>query len=404
MPEIPEERVKLLVYKYLANSLTEEESYDLNAFGAEHPQVWLLIARLQDEDQLTSDLEEIHEMDVKGALEDAWVMINGEHRPFYKKPFWRTAAAILLVLAVAGGALTLWLRRHQDITGNPDGQKDTKHAFIADIHGSNDKATLTLGGGQQIVLEDQPKGDIAFQNGARLIKTDSGLTYIAVPLPYVEDRSNSIPVQYNTLTTSRASQVSILLPDGTRVWLNDSSQLSYPTFFAGPYREVALTGEAYFEVAKSPGHPFHVKVNDLTINVLGTCFTVRAYGDEGSTTTSLLQGKLTVQSGRKEQLLAPNEQVIVDRHKKWFFRQEVDPDSVTAWKEGIFYFRHADIPTVMHALSRWYGIEVEMRVPASQYYWDGELSREVSLSTILNYLTNEDVHFVRQGNKVIVTP
>ena len=117
-----------------------------------------------------------------------------------------------------------------------------------------------------------------------------------------------------------------------------------------------------------------------------------------------MKGKISVMNGQREQILSPNEGVTVSRENKWQLRKNIDPDSVLAWKEGIFYFTHADIATVMHELSKWYNVEVEMRVPNNQYYYEGEFSRYVSLPVILNYMTNEDVHFIREGNKVIVTP
>ncbi|HVU57757.1 MAG TPA: FecR domain-containing protein [Puia sp.] len=399
MSEMSEERLKLLVYKYLTDSLTEEESNELDAYGSEDPQVWLLIARLQDEDQLTSDLADIHEMDPKSALADAWKLIDKKGTPFYKRPFWRAAAIVIPIVAVTT-MIVLQRRQHSPAS--------KAAAFVTrtpapDIRGGSYKAILTLAGGQQLDLLDQPKGNIAFQNGAKIVRTDSALSYIPVPLPYVESQQHT-PPQYNILTTPRASQFSIVLPDGTKVWLNDSTRLYYPTFFSGPYREVALTGEAYFEVAKDPDHPFHIKVNDLIVNVLGTSFAIRAYRDEDNTTATLLKGKIAVLNGQREQVLDPNEQVSVSRQNQWQLRRNIDPDSVLAWKEGIFYFTHADIPTVMHELSKWYSVEVEIKVPATQYYYDGEFPRDVSLSAILNYMTNDDVHFIREGNKVIVTP
>lgn len=399
MLEMSEERLKLLVCKYLADSLTEEESNELDAYGAEDPQVWLLIARLQDEDQLTSELAEIHDIDPGTALKEAWEMIDRKNIPFYKKPFWRAAAIIIPIATVT---IIVALHYHRAVT-NPKNIAQTTQTTPPGAQIGGYRAILTLAGGQQLDLRDQPKGNIAFQTGARIVRTDSALSYIPVPLPYVESQQQT-PVQYNILTTPRTSQYSVILPDGTKVWLNDSSRLYYPTFFSGAYREVALTGEAYFEVAKDPAHPFHVKVNNLTINVLGTSFSVRAYGNEDNTTAILLKGKISVLNGQREQLLNPNEGVTVSRENKWQLRKDIDPDSVLAWKEGIFYFSHADIATVMHELSKWYNVEVEMRVPNNQYHYEGEFSRYVSLPVILNYMTNDDVHFIREGNKVIVTP
>jgi len=100
--------------------------------------------------------------------------------------------------------------------------------------------------------------------------------------------------------------------------------------------------------------------------------------------------------------LTANEQVSIDKKNNWQRQRVAGPESVLGWKNGIFYFTHADIPTVMRELSRWYGVDVEIKVPDTQYYYDGEFSREAGLSAILDYLTNDDVHFRREGNRVIV--
>jgi len=340
--------------------------------------------------------------DVAGALSELWLLTgSGKRRPFYKNRTWR-AAAICLALALAAGGIMVALRQQKNVPGN---QKDqSRHAvpgIPADIYGGGNKATLTLAGGQQLKLQDLPQGNIALQYGARLIKTDSALTYVPVALA---TREGNTGAQFNTLSTPRAGQYSLVLPDGTRVWLNSASTLSYPTYFDGRSREVTLTGEAYFEVVKNAMQPFHVNVRNVTVRVLGTGFTLRAYSDEGRVTATLLKGKIVVHDGRRERMLVPNEQVNIDREQNWQIQQSVDPESVLAWKNRIFYFTHADIPTVMHELSLWYGIDVEIKVPAAQYIYDGEFSRDASLSTLLNYLTNDDVHFVREGNKVTVTP
>jgi transmembrane sensor len=396
MPEMGEERLKLLIYKYLDGSLTAAEKEELDVYGSAHPQIWLLMARLQDEDQLMKDLADMQEMDVRQALTEAWGLANeGERPPFHRRYGWTIAASILIVLA--GGALFIGLRQPK-ADSQPSPMQQVEHIPAPEIHGGGNRATLTLANGQQLHLENLPAGQIASQSGARLIKTDSALTYHAV---YSE---NGGGVEVNTLATPRAGTYTIVLPDGSKVWLNNASTLSYPTSFHGRYREVILTGEAYFEVAKNTAQPFQVKVKDLTIHVLGTGFTVRAYGDEGNMTATLLKGKIAVQDGSREEQLAPNEQVTIDRQKNWQIQKDIDPESVMAWKNGNFYFTHADISTVMKELSRWYDIEVEIKIPETQFFYDGEFSHDADLSAILAYLTNEDVHFVREGNKVTVIP
>lgn len=394
MPGIEEERLKLLVCQYLDGSLTPEDSSALNLYGAQHPQVWLLIARLQDKDQLRADLEEMRRLDIKGALEDAWTMIKAEEkRSFFESTGWKVVSLLFVVLGAGAAVLgLLWLKQSAHVQP----VSSTVRTLSADIHGGGNKASLTLANGQVLALQDLPTGDIATQYGARLIRTDSTLTYV----PRIEMERQT--VQYNILTTPRTGQYSVVLSDGSRVWLNSASSLFYPTAFHGPVREVSLTGEAYFEIAKNSSQPFQIHVDSVTIHVLGTSLSIRSYREEGKTIATLLKGKIGLKEGHREEWLTANEQVCIDKKNNWQKQRVAEPESVLGWKNGIFYFTHADIPTVMRELSRWYGVDVEIKVPDTQYYYDGEFSREAGLSAILDYLTNDDVHFRREGNRVIV--
>jgi hypothetical protein len=317
--------------------------------------------------------------------------------PNFKIPIWRTVAVIIPFVAVVS---ILWVRHRQAAIASDLSHKEDNSSGI---RMGGYRAVLTLADGRRLDLEQEPKGNIASQYGAKIIMTDSAVSYIPDPIHGPESPQQT-PAQYNILTTPRTSQFAIVLSDGTRVWLNDSTSLYYPTFFNGPYREVMLSGEAFFEVAKDPARPFRVRAGSLTVNVLGTSFSLRAYGDENNSTAILLNGRISVKDGRREEFLHPNESVCISRQNQWLVRKDIEPDSVLAWKEGVFYFSHADIVTVMRELARWYNVEVVMKVPNNQYSYEGEFSRYASLPVILNYMTNKDVHFIREGNKVIVTP
>ena len=396
MAEIGEERLKLLVCNYVDGNMTLEDSEELNAYGVLHPQVWLLIARLQDKDQLAADLEEMRHLDVNAALEDAWSMIKAEEKKsFFKSTGWKMMASLAIILGAVVGIMSLL--RHKPDNNMPLAQSTVRNT-PPDIHGGGNKAILTLANGQMLTLQDLPTGNLATQYGSRLVKTDSILSYI----PRLELESDA--VQYNTLSTPRTGQYGVILPDGSRVWLNSASSLSYPTAFNGRAREVTLTGEAYFEIAGNASQPFHIHVDSVTVNVLGTSLSIRAYSDEGKTVATLLKGKIGLKDARHEEWLSANEQISIDGKKSWKKLKGVEAESVLAWKNGAFSFAHADIPTVMRELSRWYGVDVEIKVPDSQYYYEGEFSREAGLSAILDYLTNDDVHFRREGNRVIVLP
>src|SRR5207244_359201 len=143
-----------------------------------------------------------------------------------------------------------------------------------DIKPGGNNAVLTLADGSRIILDSATNGAIAQQGNTKIIKLDSGR------LAYSGQANEQATIQYNTISTPRGGQYRVTLSDGTKVWLNAASSLKYQTVFNGKERNVELTGEAYFEVAHNAAMPFHVKVNDMTVEVLGTHFNVMAYGDE----------------------------------------------------------------------------------------------------------------------------
>jgi ferric-dicitrate binding protein FerR (iron transport regulator) len=213
---------------------------------------------------------------------------------------------------------------------------------------------------------------------------------------------------YNRLTTPRAGQFSLTLPDGSRVWLNNASSIRYPVSFAGPNREVELTGEAYFDIAKDPSHPFRVAVHrgarTSTIEVLGTSFNVMAYEDEPAERTTLLEGSVRFVNGSNSTLLKPEEQSMLDEKGSLKTLHQVNVSEITAWKNGYFHFDHASLETTMRQLARWYDVTVEYQgdIPAQEFM--GKIQRDIPLSSLLKGLENEHVHFRQEGQKLLVTP
>src|SRR5205085_10936617 len=137
------------------------------------------------------------------------------------------------------------------------------------------KAILTLANGQQIILDSAANGTLTSQGNTKVIKLDSGqLAYTAT--------GASDEVLYNSISTPRGGQYQIVLADGSKVWLNAASSLRFPASFYGNERNVELTGEGYFEITKNAAKPFHVKVNDMQVEVLGTHFNINAYNDEAA--------------------------------------------------------------------------------------------------------------------------
>jgi hypothetical protein len=260
---------------------------------------------------------------------------------------------------------------------------------------------LTLANGSTIVLENAANGSLTVQGASQVTKDKDLLAYTNSKTTGAG--STSTAIVYNTLSTPRAGQFQVMLPDGSKVWLNNASSLRYPTAFSGKSREVTLNGEAYFEITKDAAKPFIVRVNELAVNVLGTTFNIMAYNDEPIIKTTLLTGKVSLAAGGKESFLSPAEQAGISRNGSWKILKGVDTDEAIAWQRGYFHFTHEDIGGVLRQLSRWYDVEVEFTIPVPDYTFDGEIGRDLSLSSILRHLEKKDLHFQIDGKKLIVS-
>ncbi len=158
-----------------------------------------------------------------------------------------------------------------------------------DLPPGGNKALLTLSGGKTISLDDIPEGKLAMENGVSIQKDADGQLLYSVTAP----AAKTIETVYNTITTPKGGQYQVSLPDGSMVWLNAASSLSFPVNFTGKQRKVSITGEAYFEIKKNRNKPFIVQAGRQEVEVLGTEFNVNSYQPE-SISTSLVAGAVKV--------------------------------------------------------------------------------------------------------------
>lgn len=301
------------------------------------------------------------------------------------------AAAVIIPLAGLG--IFLWLKQ----TGSIGEQPRAEQAAMFDVEPGGDKAVLTLADGSQIVLDAASDGMLARQTGVEVVKLPGGqLAYRAVG-------GTANDLVYNTMSTPRGGQYQLHLPDGSRVWLNASSSLRFPVAFTGKERRVSLQGEGYFEVAPNADMPFTVEVNDMEIQVLGTHFNVNAYADEAGTTTTLLEGKVRVRTAKADGLLRPGQQARLTSSGAVEILSTPNQEEVMAWKNGLFFFEGADLPSIMRQLARWYDLEVYYengKLPKRRF--NGQVYRNLKLSEVLKVLELSDVHFRLEGRKLIV--
>lgn len=305
---------------------------------------------------------------------------------------YRWAAAAILFSVIASFSAYYILNR-QDSTINEVSQVKNKPAN--DIAPGGNKAILTLADGSIIVLDSANNGTLSHQGNVTVIKMNDG------KLAY--DKGNAAgKIMYNTITTPRGGQYQLVLADGSKVWLNAESSLKFPVAFTGRERKVELTGEGYFEVAHDASKPFRVSVNDMTVEVLGTHFNVNAYGDENNVKATLLEGSVKVAEGGQSVMLQPGQQAKVSTEKISIVNN-VNLESVVAWKEGLFYFDNDNIQKVMRQLERWYDIDVsyEGSIPAALF--SGQMKRNLTLSQVMQILEYNNIKYSIVGRRMIIS-
>lgn len=301
----------------------------------------------------------------------------------HHKNLFRAAAAILII---ASAAVFLQYR-----SSDAEPQVAKVNPVIEDIEPGGEKAILTLADGSKIVLDNSTNGQIAQQGHVQIIKLANG----EIQYKALSDASNKdASVTYNTMSTPRGGQYQLLLPDGSKVWLNAESSITYPIAFSDTERRVQIAGEVYFEVAKDKIKPFRVSANDAEIEVLGTQFNIKAYPGDGPTKTSLLEGSVKI----NKQILKPGQAFMNGSIVRTNIEQDV------AWKNGIFNFDNQDLTQVMLQLARWYDLEVIYPAGVPQKEYGGEIGRNLKLAQVLKGLGNSGVRFELAGKKVVITP
>ena len=207
----------------------------------------------------------------------------------------------------------------------------------------------------------------------------------------------------NTLMVPLRGEYRLVLGDGTKVWLNSASSLSYPVQFAEKERCVELDGEAYFEVTPDPERPFIVKSGDVQTRVLGTAFNFSAYRGENASTITLLTGKVAVSApGHAERVLLPGQQLKYDAENRKTVIKEVDAEDFVVWKDGLFLFNDCGLEEIIPRLSRWYGVTFHYdREKFCDLKFYIKTRRYEDIGTILNLLKlTENVTYSIEGNEV----
>jgi ferric-dicitrate binding protein FerR (iron transport regulator) len=385
-----------LFRKYLENQCSPAEVNSLFAY----------FESAENESQLRQLITESLETVASEDDGTQWASVTGESFDVIKKqlkgksgrvtsmlrgPWFRVAAAAVILLGTYM-AYTLLNKT------SPEKDIVKTETSTHDPGPGTDKGVLTLADGSTIILEKMENGTITRQGDITIIKKDGG------QLVYTSLNEKPTEVLFNNITTPRGGQFKVTLGEGSKVWLNAASSLSFPAAFEGDERRVKLEGEAYFEVA-THASPFKIEVaGQGEVEVMGTRFNINAYTDEKAVKTTLLEGRVKIRGRNTNdtQILQPGEQAHLNNKGQISISKDADTEQSVAWKNGIFNFNNADLDIVLRQLSRWYDVDivVEGAIPKKQFH--GEIQRNLKLMQVLKLLEKNNVSTRLEGNTLIV--
>ena len=403
-----------LILKHLKDELTSQEQQELDNWIQESEDNERFFKQFTNEEDLVATISEYETSKgiVFNKIREA-IPFSGQSASKTGTTVWfnwkrlMAAASIILI----GGILVLWNmnKKSEEVV-----QTQTATPVTTDRQPATDGAILKLADGKEIILDDAQDGAVATQGNTTITKQGGLLAYNSA------DAGNK--VLYNTLSTPNGKIYKLLLPDGSKVWLNAASSIRFPTAFVGEHRYVEVTGEVYFEVEKNADMPFQVAVNHrATIEVLGTMFNVNAYDNEEMIRTTLLEGSVKMRSevgGQKPEntgtnqtsdlrhltsvVLQPGQQAQL-KHTTITVAYNVNIPKVMGWKNGYFSLDDLPLQQLMREIERWYDVEVvyEKDVPAKTLF--GKVNRDISLLDFMDGLRDWGVRFRLEGKKLIIT-
>jgi len=380
-------QIQYLFEKYLKGTITGQElGYLLDVFNAEKVDDQLMAkirSTLSEENVPNNDQVEEITGNVKEILS---IQLRPRPKTNVLWIYLSTAAAILLALGIA----VFYFFDQQQKSVAP-----TTIAQQVEIHPGTDKAELILSDGSQVSLFD--KGSLQNSKDGIASLKDGTLTY--------GQQTREAALQkdgFNTVRVPMGGQFKVVLADGSKVWLNAGSSIKYPVSFGITSRQIELTGEAYFQVAKSKKLPFTVKSTDMEVTALGTEFNFNTYSNEPFGAATLLEGSLRILNNRSQKtvIIKPGQQAIVARDELRVL--QVNGDDYTAWKDGLFVVNKANLNLFLRQVARWYNVEIDISKDREIGTVSGEFPRDIPIGDLIKSLrTTTGVKLKIEGRRIV---
>lgn len=387
----PAYRIAYLIAGFIRNTITEKEHDELDDWVNESDDNMRLFEELTDERNLEANLAWMDKVQTEKsyqALQEQGAF-HVPRRKFQLSSVWIAAASVIIIVGVF---IIYRFAGNSNTNNNNIATSDTTQ-----LKPGGNRATLTLADGSVIDLTTAKNGILDSTKVSHVNKpADGELVY--------EAKNNGTVSAIHTLSTPVGGQYKLTLSDGSKVWLNASTILKYPSEFSGKERRVEVSGEAYFEVAKNTEMPFLVVLPDSSVvTVLGTHFNVMAYSNEKIKEVTLLEGSVEVSKKNKLKTLEPGTQasIIANEINK---HTGIDTEEIIGWKNGLFVFHDASIESIMKQVERWYDAKVVYNGEIKQQF-NATISRNESLAKLLRLLElNGYVHFKTENKTIYVLP
>ena len=382
---------------YIRELITRYFLGELDEVGCEELWIWVKADKVH-EHLFKKWIRELYRLQVTGKWDSVYVG-EAKKRVYRKlnrsRNTWRigTAAAIGILL-ISSAFLYLYKG------GDDEFVEERIFTELIQQQGSH-QAILSIGEGKKVVLNDSDKKTIHVDSSSRVFMDDS----CVVRYERIE-REVSREVEIHTLEVPRGSEFKVVLSDGTRIWINAQTKLSYPEFFDGEKREVFLVGEAYFEVTHNAEMPFVVTTADMGITVLGTSFNVKAYPEDENVITTLEAGKIRQKYTKtgEEVVLSPSDQAVYLKSSGQLSTKQVDVREAIGWKDGRVILKNKSLKEIFSELGRWYDFEVEYEdkeLANTRFYVN--MNRYDDIKIVLEKLQKTNgIKFMFCGRKIVV--
>ncbi len=374
--------------RYSRGELSGREREEMENVLEEMERLDELARELGDKERIGEELRVIRTFDTEKALREINRKRGKGRRLFIP---WVAAASVVVV---AGMTVLFLLNRVPE--------KAASVPVVARVEPGKAKVTFEMASGARFVLDTltstirNDRANVAFENSDGTLRVEEQVDTVGDNVPEVG--RNKILVPYG-------GTYSLILADGTKVYLNSGTELEFPSRFSKEKRQVTLKGEAYFEVARNENKPFIVQVNEMAVKVLGTSFNVKSYVDEPGVYTTLVEGSVAIaRDGQPDKVIVPGEQAYYNKGVGTLSVNPVDVAEFIAWKDGFFLFKDLPLEEILRIVSRWYDVEVfYVNQGARSVVYSGKLPMYSSIEDVLRkFEISGEVRFDLKGRVLMV--